>query len=253
MGLDYAAMIADLEAKKAAIENSIASLRLAAGSPIGSSASDASSQATIQNDRPMELPVGAFLNMSFPAAIKLFLSATKRKQTIREIATALKNGGMESLSDNFESVVTGALNRMKTNDPPEVLRFSDGWALAENYPESFRNRLAQSAKPVAKTKKKPKKVVVAASKKEKSKKPIVEAPGTINAAGEGHGPEIMIEKFFSENAGVEFTAQAAAGALGIRTQTVGLLAAKLAHRGLLEKTPEGKYRSVRVEQIQKAG
>src|SRR5258706_11789877 len=41
-----------------------------------------------QSDSPIELPVGAFLNMSIPEAIKLYLSAIKRKQTAREIAVA---------------------------------------------------------------------------------------------------------------------------------------------------------------------
>ncbi len=95
------------------------------------------------DSQPVELPRGAFLGKSLPAAIKLYLHAMKRKQTIREIATALRSGGVESTSDNFEGVITGCLNRLKGNG--EVLRFKEGWALAEFYPENLRNKLAQES------------------------------------------------------------------------------------------------------------
>ena len=93
----------------------------------------------------MELPVGAFLNMSIPEAIKLYLSTIKRKQTAREIAVALKEGGMESTAANWETTVTGALHRLKTAG--EVLRFKDGWAFAGHYPDSLRARIAKDDKP----------------------------------------------------------------------------------------------------------
>jgi hypothetical protein len=96
-------------------------------------------------DAPVELPTGAFLNMSIPEAIKLYLSAVKRKQTAREIAAALKEGGMESTAANWETTVTGALHRLKTAG--SVLRFKDGWSLSEFYPESLRSRLAKEDKP----------------------------------------------------------------------------------------------------------
>jgi hypothetical protein len=97
------------------------------------------------NSMPVELPTGAFLNMSIPEAIRLFLSAIKRKQTAREIAVALKDGGMESMAANWETTVTGALHRLKTAGA--VLRFKDGWGLADHYPESLRARLAKDEKP----------------------------------------------------------------------------------------------------------
>src|SRR5580698_4809299 len=62
--------------------------------------------------QPMDLPDGAFFGKSIPACVKLYMSAAKKKKTIKEIAAALREGGVESTSDNFESVVTGALNRL---------------------------------------------------------------------------------------------------------------------------------------------
>jgi len=99
---------------------------------------------------PVELPHHAFLGASVPSAIKTYLEVVKKKQTIKEIAVALREHGMESTSDNFEGVVTGALNRLKVAG--EVLRFKDGWGLSAWYPASFRSQIA-AAKPARKSKK----------------------------------------------------------------------------------------------------
>lgn len=100
---------------------------------------DLSSVAASQNGdagQPIDLPEGAFLGKSVPACVKLYLSAAKRKKTIKEIAGALREGGVESTSDNFDNVVTGALFRLK--NAGEVLRFKDGWGLPEWYPAHIR-------------------------------------------------------------------------------------------------------------------
>jgi ribosomal protein L9 len=97
-----------------------------------------------RSESPMDLPQGALLGKSLPAAVKLWLTAARRKQTVKEITAALRDGGVESTSPNFESVITGALHRLKANN--EVLRFKDGWALAELYPASLRSSLTKDAK-----------------------------------------------------------------------------------------------------------
>jgi hypothetical protein len=88
----------------------------------------------------IELPQGALLGKSLPAAIKLHLSAVRRKQTTKEVAAALKAGGVESTSASFENTVATALHRLRTAG--DVLKFNDGWGLAEFYPETLRNRIA---------------------------------------------------------------------------------------------------------------
>ena len=94
---------------------------------------------------PMDLPTGVLLGKSLPAAIKLYLGAIKKKQTASEIAAALKEGGVESTAANFLNNVTSSLHRLKIAG--DVLQFKDGWALAEFYPESLRNRIAKDAEP----------------------------------------------------------------------------------------------------------
>ena len=137
------AFIADIKAKIAALEAILTSVESASATgalgaavegielPTGASASTSSDLG-----QPIDLPEGAFLGKSVPSCIKLYLSAAKRKKSIKDIAAALREGGVESTSDNFENVVTGALFRLKNN--AEVLRFKDGWGLPEWYPAHIR-------------------------------------------------------------------------------------------------------------------
>jgi hypothetical protein len=145
--------IADIDTKIAALQALRASLVAAHAAGAIGQPSDVStwSQSGEQAvpaaiGTPVDLPRGALLGKSVPAAIKLYLAAARQKKTTREIATALRDGGVESLATNFETTVTSALHRLRIAS--EVLRFDDGWALAEFYPDSFRTRMAKDAKPV---------------------------------------------------------------------------------------------------------
>ena len=85
---------------------------------------------------PIDLPEGAFLGKSVPACVKLYLSAARKKKTVKEITVALREGGVESTSGKFENIVTSSLNRLKIAG--EVIRFKDGWGLPEWYPAHIR-------------------------------------------------------------------------------------------------------------------
>lgn len=98
-----------------------------------------------RQDSAYDLPQGALLGKSLPAAIRLYMSAAKRKLTQREIGDALRAGGVESTAANFMNNVTTALHRLRQSG--DVLKFDDGWALAELYPENLRVRMAAKAKP----------------------------------------------------------------------------------------------------------
>lgn len=91
-----------------------------------------------------DLPTGIFLNKSMPAAIKLLMQTTKKKYTPKDVAKALKDGGFESTSAIFDKVVMNTMYRMKSEG--ELLKFKDGWGLAELYPESLRMRITKDAK-----------------------------------------------------------------------------------------------------------
>ena len=100
-------MLADMEAKKVTLEKAIESLKdaIAAGA-LG---------------QPGGIPTGEFLNKSIPVAIKLYLGATKKKQTGPQIAyDRLKKAEVLPRSDNFGNVVMVTLNRL--SDVGELLR-----------------------------------------------------------------------------------------------------------------------------------
>ncbi|MCA1649271.1 MAG: hypothetical protein LC753_03010 [Acidobacteria bacterium] len=103
---------------------------------------------------PIELPVGAFRNKSIPEAIKLFLAAVRRKQTIRQIAEGLKEGGLETTSRNFETTVAGAIYRLQ--DSGDVLKFKDGWDLTASYPAHIRKSVAADSRPPQRRARRPK-------------------------------------------------------------------------------------------------
>jgi hypothetical protein len=139
---DFQVVIRILQEKKALIDAAIQSVMAASGAFFPGAEGSAYSFAgpSAGDSQPVELPRGALLGKSIPGAVKLYLSAKAKKQTTKEITVALREGGVESTSDNFEGVITGALHRMKTNG--EVLQFKDGWALAEFYPAHIRASLS---------------------------------------------------------------------------------------------------------------
>src|SRR6266852_4822406 len=106
--MDYAAIVADLEAKRNALDQTIAAFRAAhalgalgqAGEfplpPNGLVPSVFGPSTFVPSVTGGEVPAGAFLGKSIPDATKLYLEIVKKKQTSREIAQALHKGGMET-------------------------------------------------------------------------------------------------------------------------------------------------------------
>ncbi len=134
--LDVDAMIADLEAKKAAIENAIMALRaiypaepslgtiLAGGPPASGKAVD-----------PERIPTDAFFGMrSLAEAAKKYLSLVKRKQTTKEIVQALERGGFPHQSKSLYSTLYTALQREEEREGGDIVRIGSEWAIASWYP-----------------------------------------------------------------------------------------------------------------------
>lgn len=113
---DYSMMLADAKAKRAALDAFITSLENAqALGALGQSGigSMTAGSGVPMSRTPVELPVGAFRNKSVSSAIKLYLAACVKKQTVREISDGLKNGGIVSTSKNFEVIVYNTLRILK--------------------------------------------------------------------------------------------------------------------------------------------
>jgi hypothetical protein len=184
---------------------------------------------------PIDLPEGAFNGKSLPACVKLYLSAVKRKKTIREIAAALREGGVESTSDNFDNVVTGAMFRLKGNG--EVLRFKDGWGLSEWYPSNMRGGVAAPAK--SKAKKRGKRAKTKAATATTAAK--VASNNVTEIAKPEDKPEPRILGFLRANRR-EVSAREIAGSLGLKIQTAHLVLGKLVHQHKIEKLESGSFK-----------
>jgi hypothetical protein len=141
---DYlASLLADMEAKKAALDAAMTAIRAAIaagalGAPGDLQIGPLAVNATAAPAGLADLPRGAFLGMTASEAIKLYLSTVRKKQTNKEIAQALQDGGLVS-AGNFGNFITSALFRLKKEGA--VLRFDDGWGLSEWYNEAFRAKL----------------------------------------------------------------------------------------------------------------
>jgi hypothetical protein len=77
----------------------------------------------------IELPVNAFRGISMSEAIKLYLNSVQRKQTTAEIEAGLKSGGFVTTAKEMAPSLRSALAKLK--DSGVLLRFADGWDLAE--------------------------------------------------------------------------------------------------------------------------
>jgi hypothetical protein len=132
--IDYEVVVADLEAKRAALDTVIAALRLAlnmgatiapGGAPSASPTAKPIDPATIRDD--------AFFGLSIGEAAKRYLEMVRRKQSIKEIADALERGGLPHTSSNFVNTVSTMMNRAAKADP-ELVRVGRGeWGLAGWY------------------------------------------------------------------------------------------------------------------------
>jgi hypothetical protein len=234
--LDYGAFLADLEAKRAVLDQAIVSLRamMAGGTlalNVGDSVAGMADSVSVALHGG-EVPAGAFHGKSIPEAAKLYLSLVKRKQSTREISEALVKGGMESNSKNFETTVAGGLYRV-FNTTGEIVRVKGAWGLAEWWPAGV--RASQEKTKSRKVKK---------SRKQKSAKPTATA-AAIHTESNGHKkPQEQIAEFLRSNSSKIYTPQEVSQALGIGIRTVAPTLGRLAAGKFVEKVESGKYRAV---------
>jgi hypothetical protein len=256
--VDYAAMLADLEAKKAVIESTISAIKAAmAAGALGIAVGDASkvkdAVAMSISSQPFDgdIPSGLFTGKSIPEAAKLYLSMVNRKQTTKEIAAALEEGGLHTTADNFAPTVEAGLNRASKKSG-EIVRVKGQWALAAWY-KGMRVGPQEAARPKKKGKRKAK----AATKKVTKSAPeptVAEAPRPAmpsRNSGSG-GPQFQVESYFNSHPGEEFSAAELASTLSIRIQTVAVACAKLVKAGRLERAASGKFRTAKLHAMPKA-
>ena len=144
--MDLAGWLEELEKEHAARAVVIASVRqrlgLDAAAPSATVAMPGAPRPNTDVSGPLRSDT--FFRLSIPEAIKKFLNMAKRPQSPKDIAAALKQGGVLSQSSHFYANVTTALKRLR--DAGDVVNTKEGWGLSEWYP----NKPKQNEIPKAK-------------------------------------------------------------------------------------------------------
>jgi hypothetical protein len=241
--LDYVAFLADLEAKRAALDNTIAAFRnaLVHGTlgeigelPVSIDGVVATTYSPLSANGG-EVPAGAFLGKSIPDATKLYLEIVKKKQTSAEIADALRKGGMETNSKNFPQMVHSVLDRARKANTGIVKLDRSHWGLAAWYPASLRVNVSHEKRATKKKSARKRKPPNSDSQNPKAQ------PGLEQAAPKKANERAL--ELLHSHLGKVFTLEEASSHLGIGEKGVRLILGKLVKGGKVEKTTEGGFRA----------
>lgn len=185
---------------------------------------------------PIELPVNAFRGVTITEAVKLYLQSVRRKQTVQEIADGLKAGGIESTSKKFAPTIRSILHNLKKKG--DVLRFKDGWDLADAHSTALRSRLAKdttTTKPAKGRKKK-------AGRKANGQKADQAKP----SGPKGPSIDERVQAFLAAKPLEWFTAKEVADGLKESDmKSMGLAFARLVRYGRVAKQADGRFAAVR--------
>lgn len=246
--MDYAVILANLEAKRAALDATIASIRAAIATGVLGQVGDIPPSANGGGGlySPMggsgEIPAGAFLGKSIPDAAKLYLEIVKKKQTSKEIAEALIKGGMESSSRNFQQIVHSILDRTRKANGGIVKLDRSYWGLVTWYPAGLlrASGSASEKRPALRKKMKKAKAVkagkgggVVGPQQSASTQP----PAQPTSAA---GIDARVTNFLRAHDPAGFSAKQVAEALAAAVGVVNFAAARLANRGVIRRGDDGK-------------
>ncbi|HEX4784725.1 MAG TPA: hypothetical protein VH350_10305 [Candidatus Sulfotelmatobacter sp.] len=242
--MDYAAILADLEGKRSALDAAIASFRAALASGALGPANDIPPVVVngvlpgnfmVPSISGGEVPNGAFLGMSIPDATKLYLEIIKKKQTSREIADALQKGGMETNSKNFPQMVHSVLDRASKANSGIVKLDRSHWGLATWYPASLRSAGKYQGRVAGR--KKPRKGKVAAKA---GKPPLLLAGPSAAPAAKAKANERAVE-YLQTQPHAEHSLEAVGQHLGMGIKGARLILGKLVKAGTVRMSAPGMY------------
>jgi len=132
VAINYEAVLADLESRKAQLESAIAAIRLILAQGVGAAGpGGGGGGGTIAPD--------AFLQMSIPDATKKFLNMTRQKQSTQSIIDALEKGGLPRSKYN---TVYSILAR-RQSQVGDIINMQGDWALDDWYPNYKKKSKAQ--------------------------------------------------------------------------------------------------------------
>jgi hypothetical protein len=135
--INYEAVIADLEAKKAHLETIIAGLRAIAGlEGLGIPPAGGPGGGSPLNDG--KIPSDAFFGKSIPDAAAIHLGNVRRKLSTQQLMDALEAGGLPHSKYN----TVYAILRRRESQVGDIVNMKGEWGLASWYP----NHLKKSKK-----------------------------------------------------------------------------------------------------------
>jgi hypothetical protein len=141
-GIDYSAVLADLEAKQAAIANAITVIRTLVSLNVQAIQipSVATNMFPVQSPQAdTELREDSFFNMTIVEAARKYLALRKRPATTPDVIDALRRGGQQNSSAaSFHITVGSVLNRAYSQGAGIVRVARGTWGLAEWYPNKPR-------------------------------------------------------------------------------------------------------------------
>ena len=132
--VDYAAVLADLEQRKADLERAIAAVRMLQGLP---PVIQTNGEGSLGTPIVPEAKLGsdAFFGMNISAAAQKYLSIRKKPATSPEIAAALEQGGFPHRSANLANTINSVLLRNTQGASPVFAKVKRGtWGLRAWYP-----------------------------------------------------------------------------------------------------------------------
>jgi hypothetical protein len=132
--LDYAAFLADLEAKRDALNKVITDLKDYLGLESHAPAERGAPHMTVRAGGKVDIPSDAFFNMKIPDAIVKYLKVVRGKQSVRQITDAMEQGGLKSLAKDAYNNIYTTLMRMSKSPDAAIIKVGSDWALAEWYP-----------------------------------------------------------------------------------------------------------------------
>lgn len=139
--MNYEAVLAWLEAKRAAADKAIAGIKEMMGLEKGEVPGGPIKPIEIGN-----IAEDAFLNLSIGDAARKYLGMVRKAQTVGQICEALKRGGFHSTSKNFVTTVYSVLARQEKAGG-DVVRVERGqWALRDWHPTIRRTKAAAGDK-----------------------------------------------------------------------------------------------------------
>jgi hypothetical protein len=126
--INYAAVLADMEAKRAQLDSAIAAIRVLM-EQTGVMAATAPPLPRIAEIS--QVPPHAFVGLSISAAVRRLLEMMQRRMSIREIMRGLQAGGLKP--SKYRNVY--AILRQRESDKADIIKVDRQWGLAEWNPE----------------------------------------------------------------------------------------------------------------------